>query len=73
MKWMQFLTPVSSIIWEEAEKLSAKQSDDGVVLLDVRQPREYEARHMSGAKLIPLGELDKRFGELDRKKPLVVY
>ena len=73
MKWMQFLTPVSSITWEEAEKLSAKQSEGGVVLLDVRQPGEYEARHMPGARLIPLGELDKRYDELDRKKPLVVY
>jgi rhodanese-related sulfurtransferase len=73
MKWMQFLTPVSSITWEEVDRLSAKQPEDGVVLLDVRQPGEYEARHMPGAKLVPLGELDKRLDELDRKKPLVVY
>jgi 3-mercaptopyruvate sulfurtransferase SseA len=28
------------------------------ILLDVRQPEEYEAGHIPGATLIPLGELE---------------
>ncbi len=33
-------------------------------LLDVRQPEEYQAGHIEGARLIPLGELSPRLKEL---------
>jgi rhodanese-related sulfurtransferase len=36
----------------------------GVFVLDVREPHEYEAGHVAGAKLIPLGSLSGRVGEL---------
>jgi rhodanese-related sulfurtransferase len=39
----------------------------GVFVLDVREPHEYDAGHVAGAKLIPLGSLLDRVGEL---KPL---
>jgi rhodanese-related sulfurtransferase/rubrerythrin len=42
-------------------------------LLDVRQPVEYEAGHIPGAVLIPLGELEARQAELDRSKKTIVY
>ncbi|MEJ2182557.1 MAG: rhodanese-like domain-containing protein [Nitrospirota bacterium] len=51
-----------------------KRSKTGqYALLDVRQPREYEKGHLPGAVLIPLGELRGRLGELDPRKPTVVY
>ncbi len=71
MKWKQFFTPVSSVSWQEA-----KDHIDGgedAVLLDVRQPSEYQAGHLPGATLIPIGELDDRLDELDPDKPTVVY
>lgn len=43
------------------------------LLLDVRQPEEYEAGHVPGAMLIPLGELEARQGELDRNKKIITY
>lgn len=43
------------------------------LLLDVRQPEEYQAGHIPGATLIPLGELEFRFGELDRSSKIVTY
>jgi len=43
------------------------------LLLDVRQPEEYEAGHIPGATLIPLGELEARQGELDRNKKIIAY
>ena len=42
-------------------------------LVDVRQPVEYEKGHLPGARLIPLAELESRLGELDPRKPTIVY
>ena len=42
------------------------------LIVDVREPWEYQMGHVSGAKLIPLGELSQRVSELDPKKPVVV-
>jgi rhodanese-related sulfurtransferase len=36
----------------------------GAVLVDVREPDEYEAGHAPGAVLIPIGELEGRVDEL---------
>lgn len=46
----------------------------GALLLDVRQPEEYAALHAPDARLIPLGELPTRLGELAswKDKPIVV-
>jgi rhodanese-related sulfurtransferase len=41
-------------------------------IIDVREPDEYAAGHMPGARLIPLGQLPARTGELDPAKPIVV-
>jgi rhodanese-related sulfurtransferase len=73
MKWMQFFTPISSITWEEANALVALNPSGDVLFLDVRQPKEYEGGHLPGAKLLPLGELDRRLHELIPDKPIVVY
>jgi len=73
MKWMQFFRPAASITWDDAIAMAEENGEGDVVFLDVRQPREYEAGHYPGARLLPLGELDKRLGELPRDKPLVVY
>lgn len=73
MKWLQFFTPVASINWEEANKLVAEYPAGDVLFLDVRQPQEYAAGHLPGAKLLPLGDLDKRLDELPLEKPIVIY
>ncbi len=73
MKWLQFFTPVASITWEEANALIAKSPEGDVRILDVRQPTEYKAGHMPGAKLIPVGDIDSRLDELDKEKPIIVY
>jgi sulfur-carrier protein adenylyltransferase/sulfurtransferase len=44
-----------------------------VVLLDVREPMEHALNRLPGARLIPLGELPDRLGELDGTGDLVVY
>lgn len=37
---------------------------DDAVIIDVRQPEEYDAAHVDGARLVPLGELVERMAEL---------
>jgi rhodanese-related sulfurtransferase len=40
-------------------------------LLDVREPWEYQAGHVPGAQLIPLGELEQRVTEVPRDRPVL--
>jgi molybdopterin/thiamine biosynthesis adenylyltransferase/rhodanese-related sulfurtransferase len=44
---------------------------DRFVLLDVREPYEYQIARIPGALLIPLGELPGRLGELDPEADIV--
>jgi rhodanese-related sulfurtransferase len=47
-------------------------NQDKQIILDVRENYEFQAGHLKGAKLIPLGELPKRLGELDKTQKIVV-
>ena len=66
---------------DEIEKLTPgdvraildKDDTGEFALLDVRQPEEYEAGHIPGSMLIPLGELEARQAELDWGKKVIVY
>lgn len=44
-----------------------------VVLVDCREPWEYEIAHLEGALLLPLGELSLRVEEIPRGRAVVVY
>jgi molybdopterin/thiamine biosynthesis adenylyltransferase/rhodanese-related sulfurtransferase/molybdopterin converting factor small subunit len=46
---------------------------DDFLLFDVREPHEYQIASIPQAKLIPLGELEKRIGELDPEADIVVH
>jgi rhodanese-related sulfurtransferase/rubrerythrin len=73
MRWRQFFTPVKSFDAPAAKDFMNRAAADDFLLLDVRQPEEYEAEHLPGAKLIPLAELGARLSELDPEKPAIVY
>jgi molybdopterin/thiamine biosynthesis adenylyltransferase/rhodanese-related sulfurtransferase/molybdopterin converting factor small subunit len=45
----------------------------GTVLLDVREPFEYQISHIEGTRFIPLGQLTQRVNELDTADEIVVY
>jgi molybdopterin/thiamine biosynthesis adenylyltransferase/rhodanese-related sulfurtransferase len=45
----------------------------GIKLLDVREPFELEIARINEIPLIPLGELNKRFTELDPNQQLYIY
>ncbi|SEJ22306.1 Rhodanese-related sulfurtransferase [Deinococcus reticulitermitis] len=44
----------------------------GALLVDVREPDEYEAVHAEGAQLMPLSEFEARASELPKDRPLVM-
>ncbi len=49
------------------------QDDNGLVLLDVREPHELEISGLPGAINIPLGQLASRLSELDSASEMVVF
>jgi rhodanese-related sulfurtransferase len=56
-----------------ASDLKARlDAGDGPVLLDVREPWEFELARIEGSKLIPMSELGERFTELDPGAETVV-
>ncbi|CAI4029841.1 Sulfur carrier protein adenylyltransferase ThiF [Nitrospira tepida] len=46
---------------------------DKLVLLDVREPWEYNLAKIAGSQLIPLGTLPQSLAKLDRNAEIVVY
>ena len=52
-----------------------KRIDAGedIQLIDVRQPDENAFAKIEGSKLIPLGEVIKRIGEIDQNRETVIH
>jgi adenylyltransferase/sulfurtransferase len=55
---------------ELASRLVGGEAPD---MVDVREPHEYQIARIEGARLIPLGELAARLGELDSAREVVLY
>ena len=45
---------------------------DNVLVVDVREPNEYQINRIAGSVLIPLGELPRRHAELPRDRDIVM-
>lgn len=45
---------------------------DGALVVDVREPMEYVTGHVPGARLVPMGQLPARLGELPKDAPVYV-
>lgn len=73
MRWKQFFTHVRSLDAPEAGMFMEKLAGNQFNLLDVRQPAEYAAGHLPGARLTPLPDLSAHVGDIDPKKPTLVY
>jgi molybdopterin/thiamine biosynthesis adenylyltransferase/rhodanese-related sulfurtransferase/molybdopterin converting factor small subunit len=58
-----------------AEELRRELDDKGssLILIDVREPHEWEIAHIEEAQLIPLGQLPERLGELDGHAEIVTH
>src|SRR5438477_541564 len=59
--------------WETTSVDLKKRLDagDDVLILDVREPNEYQICRIPGSVLIPLGELPRRYAELPKDKDIV--
>lgn len=58
--------------YEQIGALEAKsRMDTGAILVDVREPQEWQAGHAQGARHIPLAELDQRQRELPTGRPII--
>jgi sulfur-carrier protein adenylyltransferase/sulfurtransferase len=66
--------PVSTTVPEiQPEELKRRlDAGEDIQVLDVREPFEYQIANL-GAKLIPLGELAQRTGELDSNREIVTH
>jgi rhodanese-related sulfurtransferase len=71
---MSFL---SNLFGPSVPKLTATEVNEKLkfgkhpMVVDVRQPDEFRHGHISGAKLIPLGDLHKRMKELPQGREIV--
>lgn len=55
----------------QTKEMLALVSSDQAQFIDIRFKEEFEAWHMGFAKNIPLNELPKRLGELDKNKLII--
>lgn len=55
--------PISSFVAAHA---------DGALILDVREPHEYAAGHVPGARLVPLSAVPDAVGDLPAGQPIFV-
>lgn len=55
------------------QELSGLLKNQNIELIDVREPGEYKLIRYKQAKLIPIGTLPSRLGEIDFNKKVVIY
>jgi glyoxylase-like metal-dependent hydrolase (beta-lactamase superfamily II)/rhodanese-related sulfurtransferase len=68
--WIQYGRPLDHIPQVAVHELA--RSEDAIVL-DVRNPGEWNSGHIPEAVHIPLDLLEKRMQELDRTRPILVH
>jgi rhodanese-related sulfurtransferase len=57
----------------DGESLVAEVAAGEVTAIDVRPVREFAAGHLPGALSFPIDELEERFAEIPRDRPVVAY
>jgi rhodanese-related sulfurtransferase len=64
---MQQITPSDLAAW------LTDAGRDKPVLLDVREPWEFEKARIEGAQLVPMRDIPSRIGEIDPDKEVVAF
>jgi molybdopterin/thiamine biosynthesis adenylyltransferase/rhodanese-related sulfurtransferase len=68
--------PVSTSNALEISAVELKQRldrGDKLRIIDVREPNEWQINRIPGAQLIPLGEIPRRYAELDPEEELIMH
>ena len=64
---------MDQLIIEPMQVHEMMQKGEKFLLLDCREPWEYQTAHIEGATLIPMREIPKRVAEIPIDHPVVVY
>ncbi|RJQ47258.1 MAG: rhodanese-like domain-containing protein [Nitrospiraceae bacterium] len=72
MKLTDLFHRADTITPDDAGKMISDKGDE-IMLVDVREPNEYEKEHMPGAVLMPMSVFPERMKELDPSKKIVTY
>jgi len=64
---------IKTISADEARKLIEAASKGELVVLDVREPKEYAQGHIPGAVLMPLSQIHHMMEKLPSGKPVIAY
>lgn len=73
------LAAMATQVWAAGKNISSRDAkvlldkDKGIYLLDVRTSQEYSQGRLAGSVLIPIGEFERRIGEVPKNKTIVVY
>ena len=67
--WDESLETVTSITAEQMKL----EMDNGVGILDVRKPAEWNFSHLKNAQFFPLADMPDNLKGLDKKKPYIVH
>jgi rhodanese-related sulfurtransferase len=68
-----------SVAFAAAQDISSREAkaflekNRNIFLLDVRTPQENSQARLPGTVLIPIGEFERRIGEVPRNRPILVY
>ena len=64
---------VDKLTVAETKNMIGEKGQEGMTLIDVREPAEYEAGHIPGARLIPLSHFLDKLDTLDVSRTAVTY
>ena len=68
-----------SQVWAAEKDITSRDAkalldrNKNIYLLDVRTPQEYSQGKLAGSVLIPIGEFERRVGEVPKNKTIIVY
>jgi phage shock protein E len=58
---------------DETLRAAHKAYDNGAIIVDVRTPKEFKAKHIKGAINLPLQELHNTYVRLPKDKEIILY
>jgi len=66
-------TPIETITVDELKKFTREHAEHEYLLVDVREPEEYEQQHIPGARLVPLMDLELGRAALEPADHAIFY